>query len=210
MKFYDFALAPSPRRVRLFAAEKGITLDAVQVNIRAGAQFEEAYRAINPNCTVPALVLDDGTVLTDSFAICRYLEEIQPEPPLLGRDPRDKALVELWLRRVELEGYQAAAETLRNSAERFVGRALPGAVGYSQIPALAERGRKRLGQFFEMLNARLAESEYLAGPDYTAADLTALVAIDFARRALEEVPGEDLTALKAWHEKVSARPSAAA
>ncbi len=210
MKLYDFALAPNPRRVRVFAAEKGIALDTVQVNVRAGEQFEESFRAINPNCTVPVLVLDDGTALTDSFAICRYLEEIQPDPPLLGRDPREKALIELWLRKVELEGYQAVGEVLRNSAERFVGRAVPGPVGYSQIPALAERGRKRLAKFFEMLNSRLGESDYLAGPDYTAADLAALIAVDFAQKAVQEEVPEGLTALKAWHDKVSARPSATA
>ena len=210
MKYYDFALAPNPRRVRVFAAEKGIALDTVQVNIRAGEQFEDSFRAINPNCTVPVLVLDDGTSLTDSFAICRYLEELQPEPPRLGRDAREKALVELWQRRVELEGFQAAAEVLRNSAERFVGRAVAGPVGYSQIPALAERGRKRLAKFFEVLNDRLSESEYLAGPDYTAADLDALIAVDFAQKAVQEEVPEGLTALKAWHEKVSGRPSAAA
>ena len=210
MKYYDFALAPNPRRVRVFAAEKGIALDTVQVNIRAGEQFEEAFRAINPNCTVPVLVLDDGTSLTDSFAICRYLEELQPEPPLLGRDAREKALVELWQRRVELEGFQAAAEALRNSVERLVGRAVVGPVGYSQIPALAERGRKRLAKFYEMLNDRLGDSEYLAGPDYTAADLCALIAVDFAEKAVQAEVPEGLTALEAWHETVSARPSAAA
>lgn len=210
MKFYDFALAPNPRRVRVFAAEKGIALDTVQVNIRAGEQFEDSFRAINPNCTVPVLVLDDGTSLTDSFAICRYLEELQPDPPLFGRDAREKALVEMWQRRVELEGYQAAGEVLRNSAERFVGRAVAGPVGYSQIPALAERGRKRLGKFFEMLNDRFGECEYLAGPDYTVADLSALIAVDFAQKAVQEEIPEGLTDLKAWHEKVSARPSAAA
>ncbi len=210
MKLYDFELAPNPRRVRIFAAEKGITLDIVPVNIRAGAQFEESFRALNPGCTVPVLELDDGTTITDSLAICRYLEALHPDPPLFGTDPLDKAVIETWLRRVELEGYQAVAEVLRNSAERFKDRGLPGPVPIAQIPALAARGRKRTVFFFDALNARLGESAYLAGPGFTAADIAALIAVDFAARAVQITPPDSATALAAWHRKVSARPSAKA
>ena len=210
MKLYDFALAPNPRRVRIFLAEKGVELEVVQVAIRDGAQFDPAFRAINPNCTVPVLQLDDGTILNDSSAICRYIEEIYPEPPLLGRDPLEKALVENWLRRVELEGYQAVAEILRNSLERFKDRGVPGPLPIQQIPALVERARKRLGAFFEMLDARLDESAFVAGSSFSAADIAALVAVDFAANGVQERPPEGLAALKSWHHKVSARPSAAA
>lgn len=210
MKLYDFPLSPSPRRVRMFAAEKGIELELETVNIREKGQFDEAFRAISPNCTVPVLELEDGTTICDSFAIWRYFEEIEPEPPLMGATPLEKAMVELWLRRIELEGYQAAVEALRNGAERFKGRALPSAEDFEQIPALAERGRRRLDLFFEVLDKRLQESGYVAGPDFTAADIHALIAVDFAERALEIRPPESLTALAAWHEKVSARPSAKA
>ena len=210
MKLYDFALAPSPRRARVFAAEKGIELEIVPVDIRAGEQFSDAFRAVNPQCTVPVLELDDGTRICDSSGIWRYLEERFPEPPLLGTDSLDKAMVEMWLRRVDLEGYQAAAEALRNSAERFKDHAVIGPLPVAQIPELAERGRKRVRHFFETLNARLAESAFVAGPRYTAADIAALIVVDFAARAIEEAPGDDATALKAWHEKVSARPSAKA
>lgn len=208
MKLYDFPLSPSPRRARVFAAEKGIELEKVTVNIREMEQFEESFRKISPNCTVPVLELDDGAMLCDSFAIWRYLEEIQPEPPLMGRDPLEKAMVEQWLRRIELDGYQAVVEALRNGAERFKDRAVPGAIPFTQIPELAERGLKRIGLFFEFLDERLRESDYVAGPGFTAADIHAMITIDFAAAAVQQTPPDTLTALKAWHEKVSARPSA--
>ena len=210
MKLYDFALAPNPRRVRIFLAEKGVELEIEQVAIREGAQFEPAFRAINPNCTVPVLQLDDGSTIADSFAICRYFEEVQPDPPLMGRTPLEKATICYWRRRVELEGFQAAAETLRNSAERLRGRALPGTLPVEQIPELVSRGRMRIAAFFEMLDARLGESAYVAGADYSAADIDALVVVDFAANAVQEKVPERFSALRAWHGRVSARPSAAA
>ncbi len=210
MKLYDFPLSPSPRRARMFAAEKGLELEMVTVNIREMEQFEDSFRRISPNCTVPVLELDDGTLLTDSFSIWRYLEEIQPEPPMFGRTPLEKAVVEEWLRRVELEGYQACVEALRNGAERFKDRAVPGPVPFEQIPALAQRGHKRIQLFFETLDKRLAESQYVAGPDFTAADIHALITVDFAAGAVQETPSDELTALKGWYENVSARPSAKA
>jgi glutathione S-transferase len=210
MKLYDFPLSPSPRRVRVFAAEKGIELEKVTVNIREMEQFEESFREISPNCTVPVLELDDGTLLCDSFAIWRYLEEIQPEPPLMGRAPLEKAMVEQWLRRIELDGYQACVEALRNGAERFKDRAVPSATPFAQIPALAERGLKRIGLFFELLDERLRESDYVAGPDFTAADIHAMITVDFAAAAVQQTPPDSLAALKAWHARVSARPGAKA
>jgi len=210
MKLYDFPLSPSPRRARVFAAEKGIEVEKINVNIREREQFADSFRRISPNCTVPVLELDDGTLLYDSFAIWRYFEEIRPEPPLMGRDPLEKALVEQWLRRIELDGYQAVVEALRNSAERFKDRAVPSATPFAQIPELAERGLKRIGLFFQVLDERLRGSAYVAGPDFTAADIHAMITVDFAAAAVQQTPPDDLTALKAWHEKVSARPSAKA
>lgn len=210
MKLYDFPLSPSPRRARMFAAEKGIELELETVNVREKEQFEDSFRAISPNCTVPVLELEDGSTICDSIAIWRYFEAIAPEPPLLGTTPLEKATVEEWLRRIELEGYQAVVEVLRNSAERFKGRAVLGAEPFEQIPALAERGRKRLDLFFRVLDQRLQESAHVAGPDFTAADIHALIAVDFAERAVEIRPPEQLGALAAWHKKVSARPSAKA
>lgn len=210
MKLYDFPLSPSPRRARMFAAEKGIELEKVTVNLRELEQFDESFRRISPNCTVPVLELEDGAVLCDSFAIWRYLEEIRPEPPLLGRTPLEKAMVEQWLRLIELDGYQACVEALRNSAERFRDRAVPSAVPFAQIPELAERGHRRVQLFFKTLDQRLRESKYVAGTEFTAADIHALITVDFAAAAVQESPPDELTALKAWHEKVSARPSAKA
>lgn len=210
MKLYDFPHSPSPRRVRMFMAEKGIEIEIVTVNIREGEQFDETFRMLSPNCTVPVLELDDGTAICDSLAIWRYLEEIKPEPPLLGADPVSKAMVELWLRRIDLEGYQAVVEVLRNEAERFRDHAVPGPVPFEQIPALAERGRRRIALFFDVLDERLQRSPFVAGPEFSAADIHALVTVDFARNAVQEEPAPPLAALKAWHEKVSARPSAKA
>ncbi len=209
MKLYDFNPAPNPRRVRIFAAEKGIELEIVPVDLRGGGQFEDAFRAVNPRCAVPVLQLDDGTRITENVAICRYLEETHPEPPLMGTGALEKAVVEMWHRRIEMEGLVAAAEALRNGANRFKDRALPGAVPYAQIPELAVRGRRRVGYFFDMLDARLSESEFVAGPGFTVADIAAMVAVDFAAW-VEATPPESAMSLKAWYERVSARPSAAA
>jgi glutathione S-transferase len=210
MKLYDFPLSPSPRRVRMFAAEKGIALDLTTVNIREKEQFASEFRVISPNCTVPVLELDDGATICDSLAIWRYLEEIKPEPPLMGTTPLEKAMVELWLRRIELEGYQAVVEVLRNGAERFKDRAVPSPEAFAQIPELAERGKRRLAMFYDMLDARLRESAFVAGSAFTAADIHALVTIDFAERAVEIAPSGNLAALKAWRDTVSARDSAKA
>jgi len=194
----------------MFAAEKGIALDLVTVNIREKEQFAEKFRAISPNCTVPVLELDDGTAICDSLAIWRYLEEIKPDPPLMGTTPLEKATVELWLRRIELEGYQAVVEILRNGAERFKDRAVPSAAAFAQIPELAERGKRRLAMFYDMLDVRLQESAFVAGPTFTAADIHALITIDFAERAVEIAPPDTLAALNAWRDRVSARASAKA
>ncbi len=210
MKLYDFPLSPSPRRVRMFAAEKGIALDIETVNIREKEQFADAFRRISPNCTVPVLELEDGTTICDSLAIWRYLEESKPEPPLMGATPLEKAMVELWLRRIELEGYQAVVEVLRNGAERFRDRAVPSAENFAQIPALAERGKRRYALFLDMLDERLQDSPFVAGPKFTAADIHALVTVDFAERAVELAPPDGLAALKAWRDKVGARDSATA
>ena len=210
LKLYDFALSPSPRRVRVFAAEKGIPLELISVNVREMAQFSDSFRAISPNCTVPVLELEDGRRLCDSLAIWRYLEEVHPEPPLLGTDAFDRGIVEEWIRRIELEGYQAVVEALRNGVERFRDRAVPGTVPFAQIPELAARGRKRTALFMEMLDRRLRDSEFVAGPRFTGADIHALVTIDFAAAACQIATPDTLAALKTWHARVSARPSAKA
>ena len=209
MKLYDYTMAPNPRRVRIFIAEKGLDIENIAVDLGAKAQMEDAYRAKNPELLVPALELDDGTIIGESMAICRYLEEVHPEPPLLGRTAIEKATVEMWQRRMEINGLAAVAEAFRNTVPGFAGRAIAGPHDYDQIPDLAARGLLRIEHFFNDLNNRLATSPFVAGEHYSVADITALVAVDFAKVAKKR-PDESLTALSAWREKVSARPSAKA
>ncbi len=209
MKLYDFAPAPNPRRVRIFLAEKGIALPMVQVNLRGNEQFSPAFRAVNADCTVPVLELDDGARIANVLAICVYFETAQPEPPLMGVGALDKANVAAWQRRVERDGFLAVVEAFRNSTPGFKGRALPGPDDYEQIPALAERGRARLGKFFGMMNACLADREFVAGKQYSIADITALVTVDFAGWIKLGIP-DDCSHLRRWYDKVSARPSAKA
>ncbi len=209
MKLYDCATAPSPRRVRIFLAEKGISLPTVQIDLRNGEQFTPAFRAINPDCTVPVLELDSGTVITDIIAICRYLEELYPNPPLMGRNAEEKAIMECWLRRIEWDGFYVAMEVFRNSTPGFKGRVLPGPEPYEQIPALAERGRLRIQHFFGWLDARLANHEFICGPSFTVADISGMVAIDFSGWAKLKAPGHR-THVHRWHATVSARHSAKA
>lgn len=206
MKFYDCTTAPSPRRVRIFLAEKGIAVPTVQVNLREGEHLRPAFRAINPDCTVPVLELDSGAVITDAIAMCVYFEETRPDPPLIGRTPEEKANTIAWNRRLERDGFYAVMEAFRNATPGLKGRALPGPDNYEQIPALAQRGRARVASFFEVLNARLAESPFVTGQRYTMADITAQVTIEFAKWA-KLTPPDNCTHLNRWFAGVSARPS---
>ena len=210
MKLYDFSLAPGPRRVRMFIAEKGIEIPSVQINTRERQQFSDEYRAVNPNCVVPALVLDDGTCIGETVAICRYLEETHPEPSLMGQGAKEKAVIEMWNRQAELEGYLAAVDALRNSAPMFEDRGVAGVTGgVPQIPALAERGRQSMGRFFAKLDRQLADNRCLAGDGFSIADITAFVAIDFSKRAEIEIPGNCANVAR-WFSEVGERPSASA
>ncbi len=205
---YDCATAPSPRRARILLAEKGIAHETVQVDLRGGEHRGDAYRNINPQCTVPALRTDDGLLLTDNAAITAYLEARYPQPPLLGRTPQQKADIASWNWRVEFEGLLAIAEAMRNSAPAMANRALPGPVDYAQIPELAQRGLLRVQQFFVTLDARLAEHEYIAGDAFSIADITAVVAVDFAR-VVKLKPGEQHPHLLRWRAAMAQRPAMA-
>jgi glutathione S-transferase len=209
MKFYDCKTAPSPRRVRVFLAEKGVLVPTIQVDLRNNEQFTPAFRAINPDCTVPVLVLDDGTTIADVVAICSYFEEIHPDPPLIGATPQERAVTIATNRMIERDGLYAAMEAFRNATPGLKGRALPGPHDYEQIPALAERGRARVGHFFAMIDARLKDREFVAGSRYTIADISAMIMVDFAGWAKVKVP-EEYANLRRWHAAVSARPSAKA
>jgi glutathione S-transferase len=209
MKLYDYAPAPSPRRVRIFLAEKGIAVPTVQVDLRNGEQFTDGFRAINPDCTVPVLELDDGTRITDAVGICVYFEAVRPTPPLMGSDPSSKALITAAQRRAERDGFYAVMEAFRNSTPGMKGRSIPGPDGYEQIPALAERGRARVKRFFAAMEAELAGRAFVCGPDYSIADITALVTVDFAKWIKLTIPEQSVN-LRRWYGEVSARPSAKA
>ena len=203
---YDCATAPSPRRARILLAEKGVAHATVNIDLSKGEQLGAAYRVFNPLCTVPALQLEDGQVLTDNAAIAAYVEARFPEPPLLGSTPLDKAEIASWNWRAEFEGLMAIAEALRNSSPAMVNRALPGPVDYAQIPELAQRGLARLQQFFNHLDARLAGRDYVAASGFSIADITAVVAVDFAR-VVRVKPGEQHANLRRWREAMAQRPT---
>lgn len=187
-------------------AEKGVPHETVQVDLRTGEQLGDAYRAINPQCTVPALRTDEGLVLTDNAAITAYLEARYPEPPLLGRTPQDKAEIASWNWRAEFEGLFAIAEALRNSAPAMANRALPGPVDYPQIPELSQRGLARVQQFTTMLDQRLAGREFIAAGQFSVADITAAVSVDFAR-VVRIKPGEQHANLRRWRDALALRPA---
>jgi glutathione S-transferase len=203
---YDCATAPSPRRARILLAEKGVAHETIQVDLRNGEHLGEAYRRINPQCTVPALRTDEGLVLTDNAGITAYLEARFPEPLLLGATPLEMAEIASWNWRVEFEGLLAIAEAMRNSAPAMANRALTGPVNYPQIPELARRGLARVEQFLVTLNERLDGRDYVAADRFSIADITAVVAVDFAR-VVKVKPGEQHPHLRRWREALAQRPS---
>jgi glutathione S-transferase len=202
---YDCATAPSPRRARILLAEKGVVHETVEVDLRHGEQLGDAYRKVNPQCTVPALRIDE-LLLTDNAAITAYLEARFPQPPLLGGTPQERAEIASWNWRVEFEGLLAIAEALRNSAPAMAHRALPGPLDYAQIPELAERGRARAQQFLVTLNDRIAGRDFIAADRFSIADITAVVAVDFAR-VVKLRPGEQHPHLQRWRAALAQRPS---
>lgn len=202
MKLYDSRMAPNPRRVRVFLAEKGIDVPTVQVDIAKAENRTPEFLAKNPMGGVPVLELDDGAFLAESVAICRYFEEQQPEPPLFGTGARGKALVEMWNRRMELELLLPVAQCFRNTHEFFKGR-IP------QVPEFGEVARESARKRLAWLDEELAGRPFIAGDAYTIADITALIGIDFGRVSKIRI-GDDQKNLARWHESVSSRPSAKA
>ena len=203
MKLYDSKVAPNPRRARIFLAEKGITVPTEQVDIMAKAHKTPEYAAINPLQRMPALVLDDGTVITESVAICRYFEAVQPEPPMFGVGPKEIALVEMWNRRVELNLFFPVAHVFRHSHPAMKELEVP------QVPDWAEANKPRIAEFLHVLDAQLTGTRFIAGDRYTVADITALCAVDFMKPARVAVP-DDCGNVKRWHADVAARPSSKA
>jgi glutathione S-transferase len=206
VKLYDSKGAPSPRRVRMVLAEKGIALEQIQVDLRTGEQHGEAFRRINPQAMVPVLELDDGQRLTEGLAIAVYLDETHPEPPLFGTTPLERARTFEWNARLEHDFWAPVADVLRNSHPAFLGRALPGPFGHTQIPELAERGAVRAMGCLDTLEARLTESPFVSGERFGFADVTAVVCLDWAGR-LDLRPKAAHRRLQAWREQMRARPS---
>ena len=208
MKLYSWGAAPNPRRVLIYMAEKGIEIPVVEAG--EGAHLTGDFLARYDGRIVPMLELDDGTQIGEAMAICRFLEEAYPAPPLFGVNRRDRALVDMWERRAETECFAGAAEVFRNSAPAFADRGLPGfEEPIEQIPALIERGKKRLARFYGRIERQLADNRFIAGSRFSVADIAALCIIDFATKGAKVGLPEDHTNARRWHAEVSARPSIA-
>jgi glutathione S-transferase len=204
MKLYDSKGAPNPRRVTVFLAEKGLEIPRVEVSIAKGEHRQPEYLKKNPLGTLPALELDDGTILTESVAICRYVEEqLQPQPALFGTTPLERAQIEMWNRRMEYELFVPMAQVFRNTHPFFKGR-IP------QVPEYGELCRKAVESRMKWLDGELAGRPFIAGPRYTIADITAQTAFDFFGKIMKLLPGDELPNLARWYAEVSGRPSAKA
>jgi glutathione S-transferase len=204
MKLYDAGRAPNPRRVRIFLAEKGLPLpELVPVDLLKLEHRTDEYSAMNPVQQVPALVLDDGFVLTETIAICRYFEELHPDPPLFGTDPLSRANVEMWQRRLEFGLLSGVAAVFRHLHPAMAVMEAP------QVPAWGEANRDRVARFLNLLDAHLAGREFVCGGRFTVADITGLIGIDLMKPAKLSLP-EGLEHVRRWHSALSARPSAVA
>jgi glutathione S-transferase len=201
--YYDAGRAPNPRRVKIFLAEKGVAVPAETIDLGKMEQKSSAFTALNPVQRVPALVLDDGTVIAESIAICRYFETLHPEPPLLGRSAVEAALVEMWQRRIEFHLFWPVSQVFRHLHPAMVQMEVP------QIAAWAEANKPRILEFLAVLDGELKGRRFVAGGNYTVADITTLCAVDFMKPAKLAVPPE-LANIQRWHAEVSARPSAKA
>ncbi|WP_438952326.1 glutathione S-transferase family protein [Porticoccus sp.] len=211
MKLYDCAVAPNPRRARMFIAEKGLDIPKVEIDILGGENLKDSFLAVNPRGLLPVLELDDGTRFDEAMAICRYLEELHPDPPLLGTTPVERAQIECMQRKMEFEGMIATSEVFRNKLENdsFAYRSLPG-VASPAIPGLVERGTQTLERFFHWLEKYLeGGNKFIMGDRFTMVDITAVCAVDFAKWVDITIPGANRNSLR-WYDEVSARPSASA
>lgn len=209
MKLFDMTGAPNPRRVRVFLAEKDIDIEKIQIDIPSGENLKSDYLKINPRGVLPTLQLDDGTIIDDSSAICRYFEATHPNPALFGSTPKSKGLIESWVRQIEGDCFTPTMDVVRNTSPTFENRSVPGTNNTPQIKALADRGTDRVLNFYSRLDKHLNEPVFLVGNSFSIADITAMCAIDFAEYVGIKVPS-DLAKLSEWKERVSSRPSAQA
>jgi glutathione S-transferase len=203
MKLYDAGRAPNPRRTRIFLAEKGINVPSEQVDMMAKEHKTPQYTAINPLQRMPALELDDGTVISESIAICRYFEAVQPEPPLFGVGAKEVAEVEMWNRRCELNLMFPVAQVFRHSHPAMKDLEVP------QVAEWGEANRPKVADFLKILDTQLKTHRFVAGDKFSVADITALCAVDFMKPSKIPMP-EGLDNLQRWHAEMSARPSARA
>lgn len=200
MKLYDGGRAPNPRRVRIFFAEKGIDLpELVPIDITAKEHKREAFTRLNPAQRLPVLVLDDGTALAETMAICRYLESLHPQPALFGQDAKAQALIEMWNRRVELGLFAAVAAIFRHGHPSM-------AELEDQVPEWAQANRDSLDDHLWLLELQLASNPFLCGETFSVADITAAIAVDFMKPARVQLP-EDFVHIRRWHGEIAARPS---
>jgi glutathione S-transferase len=211
MKIYDWRLAPNPRRVRMFLAEKGLDIPLEEVgteNMRLKSDFVTRFE---PYATTPLLELDDGTCISEAMAICRYLEELHPEPRLMGASPKERAIVEMWERRAYEGGMFAISEMLRNTHPAFADRGLPGtSEAIKQVADMKERGEGRLRRLSKSLDRQLASKRFVTGAHFTVADVTAFCALDFLVNAAQIPIPPELVNLRRWYDEVRERPSARA
>lgn len=203
MKLYDYQAGPNPRRVRIYLAEKGIEVPLVHTDIMKREQKTPEFIAKNPIGSIPVLELEDGTCISESVAICRYFEELHPEPLLFGRTPVEKATIEMWLRRVELN-FMVPVGMVWIHGHPLTARLV------KQIPEAADQNRKRVQIGYKLLDDQLAAHEFIAGSDYSVVDAVLLASLDFANGLVGVPYPEELGHLKRWHDVVSARPSAEA
>ena len=207
MKLYDFELAPNAQRVRVFLAEKELEVPTEQLNVRDDDQFVEPFTSMNPFHCVPFLELDDGKVIAESMSICRYLEELHPEPPLFGRSAEERAVIDMWLRRFELDAFIPMLHAVRNHVPMFAGRVVPGTrTDLPQLPVMVTRGKEMMEVFLARVEPHMAQNEFIAGPDFTIADITGFFTVRMTN-ALEMDLTTSYPAVNAWFTKVSQRPA---
>lgn len=203
MKIHEMRVAPNPRRVRIFLAEKGVPMEYVQVDLNSGEHLDEAFRKKNPMAKVPVLELDDGSYLSETMAICRYFEELHPEPPLLGGSPLERAQIEMWQRQVEFFFFVPSGMCYQHTSGVF-------AKFRRTFPEWGEANRRGASRYFDFLNGHLADRPFIAGETFSVADITALCTIDFNKRANQLFIQPEQTNLDRWYREVSSRPSARA
>ena len=207
MKLYDFPQAANAQRVRVFMAEKGIELEKVELNVREDRQFAEPFNTMNPFHCVPFLELDDGTIIAESLAICRYLEELHPDPALFGTTAAERGVIEMWTRRFELDAFLPMLHAVRNHVPMFAGRVVPGTrTDLPQMPEMVRRGTEMMGIFLNRVEPHFAANAYVATDRFSIADLTGFFAIRMTKAV-----GMDISAthpnVTSWFERIAARPA---